>query len=93
MTSVPSARDRDVHRIIIIWKMLQEAQRNAELASGALVSSAASSRDTGSRLIAHMPMRAERTKRTMVLSGRTLSENKVQVEGYENFGVLTGPNQ
>ena len=62
----------DVQRIITIWKMLQEVQRNAELASGALVSSAAISRLTGRSVIAQIPINAQRTKRTGPLFGRTL---------------------
>ena len=60
-------------RTITIAKMLQEPQRNAELASGALVSSAPSSSDTGSRVIPQIPMSAERANRAAVLFGRTES--------------------
>jgi hypothetical protein len=55
----------------MIWNVLQTAQRSAELASGALVSSAAISRDTGRSVIAQIPIIADRTKSATALFGRT----------------------
>jgi hypothetical protein len=79
-SSTSITRKWNAQRTATTVKRLQEAQSNAELASGALVSSAASSRVTGSRLIAQIPMAAERVNRTAVLFGRTLSENdQVQI--------------
>ena len=57
----------------MIVKILPEPQRNAELASGALVSSTPNSSDTGSKVIPQTPMSAERANRAAVLSGRTAS--------------------
>ena len=58
----------------MIVKMFPEPQRNAELASGALVSSTPNSRDTGSKVIPQTPMNAERANRAAVLLGRTAPE-------------------
>ena len=80
----------DAQRTIIIAKMLHEPQRNAELASGALVSSAPSSSDTGSRVIPQIPMRAERTNKAAVLFGRTISvgyQVRVVCIRRENWGT------
>ena len=73
--TTPAAYTRKgyAQRIIIIEKRLPDPQRNAELASGALVSSAPSSRDTGSRVIPPTPMSAERTNIAVVLFGRATS--------------------
>lgn len=72
MMSATEIREKHAQRIITIAKMLQEPQRNAELASGALVSSVPNSRDTGSRVTPQIPMRAERANRAAVLFGRTV---------------------
>lgn len=69
------ARKDNAQRTIMIWKTLQEFQRNAELASGALVSSAAISRAKGSRVMPQIPINPQRTNRAIVLSGRTVSKD------------------
>ena len=66
-------RKGDAQRTIMIEKRLLDPQRNAELASGALVSSAPSSRDTGSKVIPQTPMSAERTNMAAALFGRAAS--------------------
>ena len=76
----------------MIAKILQEPQRKAELASGALVSSAPSSRDTGSRVIPQIPMSAERANRVAVLFGRTVSVgNQVRMSYAERESRGTHP--
>ena len=70
--TMQGTRNRCIQRIITIEKRLQDPQRNAELASDALVSSAPISRDTGSREIAQIPISPESTNRATALFGRTV---------------------